>query len=662
MNKIISIIGGVILATSFTPAYSRETVIVSANTASNSRHNQTEHQSIKRVQHKRIADICLFGICAPVKLPGPVKEVIEGGLNAVAKQQLRKLLADEIPISNSEHKFYSNVQTLPGGTFSPRPLNLSALALDSPISPGDYEVPAYYYCTRAFTFNGRGNRFRLARLNGRMADVLSALYTRASYDKTISRNDVQVLSWSIQNGIAYSELSSQKQALVNQLIPEYKSKMEKGLVDRLTTGWNNVSRISGGRIPSLTQSLGSLGVVGEITQSALNARQSILNSRYSYSRLVEQFVPQRDVFLSGGTEATPWSQVRDNTYIRFIAPRGALNEGTVQVRILGNSSSSVDNTVQPVVTNFQPISFTSSTSTSGITASVLTNEITQSIGIPEASGHQAITASLPPNLPPKPADSDSSCDYKVAGFSLNKFTDGVCLYKHNMRSDYVTIVDLNKSRLSFIAGEKYRLGISNLNLGELIDKAQKLSDKDLELTAIVNGTVFNNITILSSRLVRKIPLGLKIEGEVVQEYRPSEVGTGFSHRAFCFSFAGAHILNDINQAFKDTIRCANLTGLYASSIPNEKPIEAPRTFVGVNNEATKVFFFSSSASYLSNARNTLTAFGAKSTAQLDGGSSVLLTWGNNPLLVGDRLRSDSKFLGIGIPSAIAIFSKKDKRE
>ena len=356
-----------------TPASENEPFLddSSRNNATSSLNNNGVSQILPDASGgQAVADLCLFGICAPVNLPSPLENVIEGAINRTVKNQLRSLFTEQIPISGSEHEFYDSVATLPGEAFAPQFLPLSSLPLDTLIPPGDYEIPAHFYCTKIYSFDGRGNRFALARLSGRMSDVLSALYDRASRNPEITTNDVQGLSWAIQTGISYNDLSTSQKALVDQLIPDYRDRMRASLIDQLTETTNTVSRLSGNRLPGVNQILNDLGSVGDVINSLLQARQQILQTSYSSQALAEEFAPQRDVFLQGGVEATPWSRTQENVYMRFIAPDGALDDGVIQVRL--------DNA-------------------SGIATGILTQNITSSVGVPEASGSQAITASLPPS-------------------------------------------------------------------------------------------------------------------------------------------------------------------------------------------------------------------------------------------------------------------------
>jgi hypothetical protein len=371
------------------------------NNATSSLNNNRVNQILPDASGgQAVADLCLFGICAPVNLPSPLENVIEGAINSAVKNQLRSLFTEQIPISGSEHEFYDSVATLPGEAFAPQFLPLSSLPPDTLIPPGDYEIPAHFYCTKIYSFDGRGNRFALARLSGRMSDVLSALYDRASRNPEITTNDVQGLSWAIQTGISYNDLSTSQKALVDQLIPDYRDRMRASLIDQLTETTNRVSRLSGNRLPGVNQILNDLGSVGDVINSLLQARQQILQTSYSSQALAEEFAPQRDVFLQGGVEATPWSVVEENVYLRFIAPDGALNDGIVQVRIIGDKYTEVDNEYTEIDGSYLlaqatiPLPRPRPLHPGIIVAGILIEIIVRSVGVPEASGHQAITATV----------------------------------------------------------------------------------------------------------------------------------------------------------------------------------------------------------------------------------------------------------------------------
>lgn len=334
---------------------------------------------------------CLFGVC--VNVPDAVDRVIgdpaQRLVDNAIKTQLRKLLQDEIPISGTNHKFYDSVATLPGEPFTPTALDLVALDNSEDIPPGDYEIPAHFYCTKVYTLNGSGNRYVLAQLDGKMADVLSALYQRASQAET-PVNEVQVLSWSIQAGIPYRDLPQNSKALVDQLIPEYRDKMDVSFHEKVLRTWNQIS--SQTQLPAFNQVLGELGPLGEVVRSLVRAREQIINTSFSYRPLADAFVIQQDSTDSGSLD-TPWSQVQEQIYLRFLAPQGALNDGTVQVRILepstqNNQGKSLAH--QPIAG--LPLAIPAARVGGRIGAIVLREAIASAVGIAAAAGRQSITA------------------------------------------------------------------------------------------------------------------------------------------------------------------------------------------------------------------------------------------------------------------------------
>ena len=281
--------------------------------------NQTDAHLSKPNDDKIAICIGKFCIKTPVKIeiPGPFKKPLEEGANSLIKNQLRSFLKDEIPITGTEHKLYPTTSQLPGGQFTPQTLYLNALNSSQVIPLGDYEIPVHYYCTKVYTLNGAGNRYRLARLNGRLSNVLSTLYQRASLNK-VPIQDVQVLSWSIQSGVSYDNLSSSSKQLVNQLIPDYRQQLGGSFTDKTIKYWNSLSQVTS--LPSFDATLNQLGDIGTFAKSLLRAREEIINTNFSYRRLANSFVIPQDVNLPGGMETTPWSQINEQVYLRFIAP------------------------------------------------------------------------------------------------------------------------------------------------------------------------------------------------------------------------------------------------------------------------------------------------------------------------------------------------------
>ena len=333
-----------------------------------------------------IADVCLPFV-------GCVEQRIRQGVNSAFKNELRKLLVDELPIQASDQKLLKAVphNKLPGGEFQGRPLPLANFDQNFVIPPGDYIIKAHFYCTRVFTFNGRGNRFPLAKLQGKAAEALSTIYARASFDGGVSTNDLQRLSWNTQAGLSWAELSDTDRALIQKYAPEYKSVYSKGLPERIETTVNSLSRLTGGKTPTLDTLLNDLGDLGKLVNTLLRARQEILSTNNGYrarldvQQLAPLFAPEKDANLSGGVEVTPWSQISEQVYARFISPQGAMRDGEIQIRVLTDDTSnkSKANTKKPCV---NPVA--------GIQAGLLAQQITSTAGISEANGHQGISTSL----------------------------------------------------------------------------------------------------------------------------------------------------------------------------------------------------------------------------------------------------------------------------
>jgi hypothetical protein len=149
-------------------------------------------------------------------------------------------------------------------------------------------------------------------------------------------SDVQVLSWSLQVGIAYDDLGPRQRALVDHLIPEYRAQLQLGFAEKVMRDWNTwSSRLP---IPSFNQTLAKMGDVGTVIQTLLRARQDIINKNYNYHTLASVFVTQEDARAPIEKEKIPWSRLHDRIFMRFIAPYGAMSDGIIQIRILDGHS------------------------------------------------------------------------------------------------------------------------------------------------------------------------------------------------------------------------------------------------------------------------------------------------------------------------------------
>lgn len=356
---------------------------------------------------KKTVAICIFGFCVDTpSLPTQIQNTIEQGASSIILQQFRSFLSNEIPISGTEHKLYPVTYSLFGEAFLPSKLYLNHFKDSHFIQSGDYQIPVHFYCTHVYTFNGSGNRYRLAKINGKMSQALSALYKRASLSE-VPVQDIQKLSWSIQTGVSYHKLPESSQILVDQLIPEYRQNMNDSFMTNTINFYDNLSRQFS--LPSLDKFLSNLGEIGTLVKALLRAREQVINTRLDYSTLANSFVIQQNLNLMGGIESTPWSQVNEQLSLRLIAPQGAMNDGIIQVRILRTNKQSKKVTSHRLfamntdINSFKLLTVNDNSVSSLPTAGELRNIISQLIGIPEANGHQAITASIlsPPEIMPR---------------------------------------------------------------------------------------------------------------------------------------------------------------------------------------------------------------------------------------------------------------------
>jgi hypothetical protein len=282
----------------------------------------------------------------PVPLPGVAQDVARD----VAIRQLAAIWKDDIPIERTEHTFYPIVERLPGAAFTPTPLP-SKLEDTTPIGPGDYEIPAHFYCAHVYRRNGSGYRYRLAKLEGKFSEALTQLYVRASKAGTPTR-EVQVLSWSMEARVAYDDLKPQQQALVDRLIPEYREQMQLGLTEKLMRDWETwSSRLP---VPSFNETLAKMGDVGTYIRTLMRARQDILNKSYNCHALASVFVTWHGAPVPIDPEKTPWSRIHERSFMRFVAPKGAPNDGIIQIRILEGHSYHRQPSTMALVTETQP--------------------------------------------------------------------------------------------------------------------------------------------------------------------------------------------------------------------------------------------------------------------------------------------------------------------
>lgn len=209
--------------------------------------------------------MALLSSCS--QLPANRDEAKEIVLRKV-RPGLEKILSQESPIDPPERSTYPLVQKLPGNSFDPRKTIRSVFTYDSKgqlvLSPGDYVFPVMTYCMKSSASSPAGHIYSLSKLEGKRAKIIRELNLLAP--AKYFADEIQMVSWGIQNGLSYEELGKLGQEMIDSVIPHYQSELKESLLIKLERRWNQASSLSGGILPlfnssieNLEEELGELG-------------------------------------------------------------------------------------------------------------------------------------------------------------------------------------------------------------------------------------------------------------------------------------------------------------------------------------------------------------------------------------------------------------------
>ncbi len=216
------------------------------------------------------------------------------------------------------------------------------------LSPGDYSIPMTLYCMRQRASSPAGHRYLLAPLKGSRASVIFTLNARAA-GKEIPTRELQTLSWNIQAGIDYEDMSTESQALVNQLIPEQRQKLSRDFLEQVEATYSQIAGVAG--LPSLNSLLDELGEVGEVIRGYQQFRETLIRYRNDYNALVQELIPSGSSSMTGGEDNTPWSQLNDRTYARMVTEGRVGDTGYLQIRVLPSANGADSSAVKVGVTS-----------------------------------------------------------------------------------------------------------------------------------------------------------------------------------------------------------------------------------------------------------------------------------------------------------------------
>jgi hypothetical protein len=145
---------------------------------------------------------------------------------------LEKLLSQESPIDSPEKSAYPTVSKLPGASFDPRKTIKSSFEYDSKgrllLNPGDYTFPVMTYCMKSSASSPAGHVYSLSQLTGKRAKIIRELNLLAPV-KYVT-DEIQMVSWGLQNGLSYEELGKLGQEMIDSVIPQYKSELRESVL------------------------------------------------------------------------------------------------------------------------------------------------------------------------------------------------------------------------------------------------------------------------------------------------------------------------------------------------------------------------------------------------------------------------------------------------
>jgi hypothetical protein len=302
-----------------------------------------------------------------------------------AQPALEKVFFSQAPILPPSQSGFPLVDQLTGkGDFKPFPYQKNSISYTQDgtllLSPGDYIIPVMTYCMNVGGTNPSGYAYALASLQGSRAQIIREINMLAV--PQFSSSDVQILSWSLQAGLSYDEMTDRSRQIVDTVIPERKNELKESFLQRFENGWNRVSEDSNGLIPNFAETsddfLNEMGEVGTDIVEIRNFRRSLREVGNDYSALKGLIHLKSDI--APESQKLPWSQISDQVYARFLTQGHFQELGQIQIRVLPalqkrNPSSTIISKVPVDLTSWladprnlsiQPLSFSAVAGSQGV--------------------------------------------------------------------------------------------------------------------------------------------------------------------------------------------------------------------------------------------------------------------------------------------------------
>jgi hypothetical protein len=256
-----------------------------------------------------------------------------------ALSEFGKSLGLQLPIVVADGDAYPSVPNLPGGPFRPGapPANLLSKLRASkdgtvPLTAGDYSLGVNVFCMRISAHSPSAYRYLVAPLKGSAADIITALNERAPA-MNIPHFPLQMLSWNIQGGLPYASMQPAQRAIVDRVIPEFRSRLAGDPLQSIRSKFDAISMIPG--MPNFDGAMARLGPLGQSVITMESVRQQMLEPPASVAQMVRSFVPYAPpAGMTAPRGTTSWSKYSDRVYVRFVTAGGFADPGTYEVRVL----------------------------------------------------------------------------------------------------------------------------------------------------------------------------------------------------------------------------------------------------------------------------------------------------------------------------------------
>jgi hypothetical protein len=282
----------------------------------------------------------------PAAAQNPFTALADAAKQKAAETAIETLLNNQLPLTLDAKDVYPTVDTLPGGPFSPQPLKLTADELNQPLAPGDYTINTLDFCSEYSVHEpGAGVAYVLGPYEGKAAGAIGALIWRGTVEYNVNPGSLQAVSWAIQSGLTYTQMPKTYQAIVDQVIPDFKTEIASDFFVNLETTYNNAAKTVS--LPPLDTMLAKMGEPGQLALSAERQR-AILTSQNTSDQIREQTLFQGQesgLYTPVKAETGPWTErITGQVYMKLLIAGGNMATNNVmQIRVMPSPTANAKN-------------------------------------------------------------------------------------------------------------------------------------------------------------------------------------------------------------------------------------------------------------------------------------------------------------------------------